>query len=112
MLNNICLEGYVASEVDFNTVSTNKLVVNFRLSVPRIGKAKEKQLFDVFTCVAWNQVAKRIIDHVEKGQLISIVCHGESGDFCDRETGKTVYTTKFVVDQVNFLPNKEKELKL
>lgn len=107
MINSIILEGYIPDEIEIDKVSGNKLVVNFRLSVPRKGKAKEKQPFDVFQCVAWNNDARRMAEYVSKGSLISIEGHGESGSYIDRSTGKTIYTNKVVVDKIHFLNKRE-----
>lgn len=107
MINNIILEGYVTDEIVADKVSGDKLVVNFRISVPRKGKAKEKQAFDVFQCVAWNNDARRMVEYVSKGSLISIEGHGESGSYVDRSTGKTIYTNKVVVDKIHFLSKRK-----
>lgn len=103
MINYIALEGYITEEIEANKVTGDKLVVNFKISVPRMGKAKEKQSFDIFQCVAWNAEAKRIIENVSKKDLVSIEGHGESGSYTDRTSGKTVYTNKVVVDKIHYL---------
>lgn len=107
MINNIILEGYVTDEIVADKVSGDKLVVNFRISVPRMGKSKDKQAFDTFQCVAWNSEARKIIEYVSKKDLISIEGHGESGSYTDRSSGKTVYTNKVVVDKIHFLSKRK-----
>lgn len=103
MINNFIIEGYVQSELTFESVPEQKIVCNFSLAVPRYGKAKEQKKYDYFKCVAWNRTAKNMIETVKKGYLISLIGKIETGDYIDRSTGETKYTFKVIVSDFNVL---------
>lgn len=100
------LVGRMANEVELDQVDGNRTVINFQVADNRFGKAADKQKADFFNCVAWNNVAKRFIKIVEKGDLVCIIGKVETGNYLNKENGKIQYTYKIIVDDFQLLSKK------
>ena len=56
---------------------------------------------DFITCIAYDQTADRISKYLSKGRKCAVETHVRTGHY--EKDGRTIYTTEFVVDSVEFL---------
>ena len=87
---------------------SNNSVTRFTLAVERDFTAanEEKPKTDFINCIAWNSTGEFIAKHFQKGSLIAVEGRIETGNYTDRETGKTVYTTEVNVSRAYFTGEK------
>lgn len=79
-------------------------VVNFSIAVNRRFKKEGQPEADFLRMVAFGKTAEFIEKYFTKGKLIAIVSHVQTGSY-DKD-GRTIYTTDFVVDSVDFAGSK------
>lgn len=103
--NMIC--GRLTKDPDFKILGSGKKVCNFTLAVN-----KEAGNANFIPCVAWEEKAQRIYDHVKKGALV--LCEGEikSSSFKDSED-RPQYKLQYELTKygiLHFLDNKKPDL--
>ena len=93
--------GNLTDEPKANEYGEHKKVT-FTLALNRM---KEGADFVRFT--AWDKKAEVIEKHCHKGMKIRVNSHVQSGSY--EKDGKKVYTTDFVVDEIEFLEKKKEQ---
>lgn len=103
-MNNCVLIGRLTKDVLVQYKDSGTAFAQFNIAIDR-GKDKngESRGADFPSCVAFGKTAELISKYCAKGLQIAIVAHVHTGNYQDKETGKTVYTTSFVVDRVKFI---------
>lgn len=106
-MNNVALIGRICNDLNLEEYGKGKntgCVLRFTLAVPRVTNKEEKNT-DFITCVAFNKTAELIDEYYEKGDLLGIEGKIRTGNYEDKETGKTIYTTDVIVSQLSFIPS-------
>lgn len=105
-MNNVSLIGRICNELELEKYGKGKdkgSVLRFTLAVPRVTNKKEENT-DFITCVSFNKTAELIEEYYEKGDMLAIEGKIRTGNYEDKETGKTIYTTDVIVSQLSFIP--------
>lgn len=100
MINRVCLTGRITKDVELRKTTTGKSVVSYTLAVQRNQKEA-----DYINCVAWNQTAELMSQHLHKGSLIGVDGRLQTRSY-DDQTGKKVYITEVMTDSISFLEKK------
>lgn len=106
-MNNVALIGRICNDLNLEEYGKGKnkgTVSRFTLAVPRVTNKKEENT-DFITCVAFNKTADLINEYYLKGDMIGIEGKIRTGNYEDKETEKTIYTTDVIVSQLSFIPS-------
>lgn len=108
-MNNVNIIGRIASDVlKFNIKEFNKDVVKFAIAVDnRTRKTDGRKDTFFFECEAWDVVAQRIYENVDKGSKVGITGHLEQAKFTKKD-GSKGSLVKIVVSGIEFLSDKPK----
>lgn len=101
-MNKVILKGRLTATPELKTTATDIYVTDFSVAVNR---RFNKEQTDFINCQAWRQTAEFITKYFTKGQEILVVgeLHIEKWD----KDGETRYSTRVVVDEVDFCGSKE-----
>ena len=101
-MNKVILKGRLTATPELKTTATDIYVTDFSVAVNR---RFNKEQTDFINCQAWRQTAEFITKYFTKGQEILIIgeLHIEKWD----KDGETRYSTRVVVDEVDFCGSKE-----
>jgi single-strand DNA-binding protein len=100
-MNKVILKGRLTSKPELKTTSNDVYVCEFSIAVNR---RFNKEQADFINCQAWRQTGEFVHKYFDKGQEISVV--GELHiDKYDKD-GETRYSTRVVVDEVEFCGSK------
>lgn len=91
-------------EIRYGT-TTGTAVANYRIAVDRRFKREGEPEADFFDCVAFGKRAEFAEKYLTKGTKIVVIGSLQNDSYTNRE-GKTVYTTKIIVDNVEFAESK------
>ena len=101
-MNKVILKGRLTATQELQKTATDIYVTDFSVAVNR---RFNKEQTDFINCQAWRQTAEFITKYFTKGQEILVI--GELHiDKWDKD-GETRYTTRIVVDEVDFCGSKE-----
>ena len=100
-MNKVILKGRLTATPELKTTATDIYVTDFSVAVNR---RFNKEQTDFINCQAWRQTAEFITKYFTKGQEILVVgeLHIEKWD----KDGETRYSTRVVVDEVDFCGSK------
>lgn len=100
-MNKVILKGRLTATPKLKTTASNIYVTDFSIAVNR---RFNKEQTDFINCQAWRQTAEFINKYFDKGQEILVTgeLHIEKWD----KDGETRYTTRVVVDEVEFCGSK------
>lgn len=100
-MNKVILKGRLTGKPELKTTSNDVYVCEFSIAVNR---RFNKEQVDFINCQAWRQTGEFVNKYFDKGQEIAIV--GELHiDKYDKD-GETRYSTRVVVDEVEFCGSK------
>ena len=101
-MNKVIIKGRLTATPELKKTATDIYVTDFSVAVNR---RFNKEQTDFINCQAWRQTAEFITKYFTKGQEILVVgeLHIEKWD----KDGETRYSTRVVVDEVDFCGNKE-----
>ena len=99
--------GRLTKDPDVRYTADNKAVARFTLAVDRrvARNADGHQTADFIPVVAWEKRAEFTEKYLHQGSKIAVVCRVQTGSYTDRE-GRKVYTTDFVVEEMEFAESK------
>lgn len=100
-MNKVILKGRLTATPELKRTTSDVYVTDFSIAVNR---RFNKEQTDFINCQAWRQTAEFITKYFTKGQEILIIgeMHIEKWD----KDGETRYTTRVVVDEVEFCGSK------
>jgi len=102
-MNKVILIGRLARDLKLYKTQGEKPFTFFTIAVNNVSNQA-----DFISCVAWNKVAEKMCEYVGKGSLISL-----SGRLSVRkstdQSGKELYITEVVAENVTFLDYRKKE---
>ena len=110
-MNRVVLVGRLVRDPDLRNTQSNQTVTSFTLAVDKsLSKQKKQELesqnrptADFIRIVVWGPQAVNCERYLRKGSQCAVEGRIQTGSYQDRETGKTVYTTDIVADNVEFL---------
>lgn len=106
-MNNCVFVGNVSREPELKFIPSSGLaVVKFGLAVN--DGWGEKKITSFLNMVAFAKTAEAIANYVTKGSKVTVRCHVKTGSY-DNSEGKKVYTTDFIVDEIEFPSKKESQ---
>ena len=99
--------GRLTKDPDVRYTADNKAVARFTLAVDRrvARNADGHQTADFIPVVAWEKRAEFAEKYLHRGSKIAVTGRIQTGNFTDRE-GRKVYTTDFVVEEMEFAESK------
>ena len=100
-MNKVIIKGRLTATPELKTTATDVYVTDFSVAVNR---RFNKEQTDFINCQAWRQTAEFITKYFTKGQEILIIgeLHIEKWD----KDGETRYSTRVLVDEVDFCGSK------
>lgn len=107
MINRVVLTGRLTKELGIERTQTNRKYTRFTLAVQRRTQKDGQQEADFVNCIAWNNTAEIMYEHLSKGALIGIEGRLSTGSY--EKNGEKVYTTDVVVENFHFLESKNKQ---
>lgn len=97
--------GRVSREVEVR-IAGETSVAKFGLAVPKRFKKDGEPDADFINCVAFGKTAEILEKYVSKGSQIGITARVQTGSYTNKD-GVKVYTTDFVVEELDLLGKKE-----
>ena len=113
-MNSVCLMGRLTKDPEIRTAPSGLMFANFNVAVDRRLSAEKRQeaqnnpniqTADFPRVTAIGKTAEFIQKYFRKGDRIAVVGHIETGSYQD-QSGKTVYTTDVLADNVEFCESK------
>ena len=106
MLNRIILMGRLTADPELRQTAGGTSVATFCLAVERNyqGQNGQRQA-DFINCVAWRQSADFMAQYCHKGALVGVEGRIQTRNY-DDATGRRVYVTEVVCDNVQILESK------
>jgi len=106
--NKAILVGRLTRDVETQFANNGTALLKNNIAVQRQFKPKnaDKYETDFINIVAFGKTAEFIGNYFEKGKLILIEGHIQTGKY-ENKDGNTVYTTDVVVDKANFIETKK-----
>lgn len=105
---NVCIfQGHISREPELRFVpSTGMAVTKFGLAVN--DGWGEKKTVNFLNMVAFGKTAEAIANYVTKGSKVTVRARVKTGSYENKE-GRKVYTTDFIVDEIEFPSKKESQ---
>lgn len=104
MINRVVLVGRLTKDPVLRKTPSGASVVSFTVACNRRVQTQE-QSADYINCVAWNKVAELMAQYLHKGSLIGLEGRIQTRRY-DDQTGRRVYVTEVLADNVQFLEPK------
>lgn len=105
-MNKVELIGRLTMDPELRYTQSNKSVSSFTVAVNK--RVNGENSADFINCVAWNTTAEFISKYFKKGQAIALVGRLQNRSYEDKE-GQKRYTTEVVVEETEFVGNKQEE---
>lgn len=110
-MNKVLLIGRLTRDPELRYTQANQAVCTFTLAVDkRLSREKREEAeaanrptADFPRITVWGKQAENASRYLFKGSQCAVEGRIQTGSYQDRETGKTVYTTDVVADNVEFL---------
>lgn len=108
-MNTVILIGRTTRDIDLRRTGNGTAVASFTLAVNRDFKTNDGQEADFIQCVAWKKTAELLEQYVHKGDKIALNGSIRTRNYEDSH-GRTVYVTEVLVNHVEFLETKNREM--
>lgn len=110
-MNKVILIGRLVRDPELRYTQANQAVCNFTLAVDKkLSREKREEAeaagrptADFPRIIVWGKAGENASRYLFKGSQCAIEGRIQTGSYQDSETGKTVYTTDIVADNVEFL---------
>lgn len=96
-------------EIRYSQAETSMVIAKFSGAVDRRIKKQGEQDTDFLNFVAFGKTAEFIDKYCKKGTKLIVESHVQTGNYTNKE-GVKIYTTDFVIDQVEFAESKKSDL--
>ncbi len=103
MVNRVVLVGRLTRDPLVKKTQTGKSVVSYTVAVNR--RLSQQEQADFINCVSWERTADFLGQYAKKGALVSVEGRITSRSY-DDATGKRVYVTEVVTDNVQLLESR------
>ena len=95
--------GRLGKDIEVMQTQSGIAVTSFSIACERMKKQGQQQAdTDWIDCQAWRHTAEFLVKYANKGDKLAIEGHLQKVSYQDKD-GKTVYSTKVVVDNVEIL---------
>lgn len=108
-MNTVVLIGRTTRDIELRRTGNGTAVASFTLAVNRDFKTNDGQEADFIQCVAWKKTAELLDQYVHKGDRIAVNGSIRTRNYEDSH-GKTVYVTEVLVNHVEFIETKNREM--
>lgn len=108
-MNTVVLIGRTTRDIELRRTGNGTAVASFTLAVNRDFKTQDGQEADFIQCVAWKKTAELLEQYVHKGDRIAVNGSIRTRNYEDSH-GRTVYVTEVLVNHVEFLETKNREM--
>ena len=116
-MNKVLLIGYLTRDPELRYTQANQAVCTFTLAVDKkLSREKREEAeaagrptADFPRIIVWGKMGENASRYLFKGSHCAIEGRIQTGYYQDSETGKTVYTTDIVADNVEFLSKSTQE---
>ena len=108
-MNAVVLVGRTTRDIELRRTGNGTAVASFTLAVNRDFKTNDGQEADFIQCVAWKKTAELLEQYVHKGDRIALNGSIRTRNYEDSH-GRTVYVTEVLVNHVEFLETKNREM--
>lgn len=98
--------GRITKDPVMRKTQSGMSVVSFNLACNRRVKKGEHPEADYISCVAWNATADFMDKYVKKGALLGVLGRIQTRNY-DDASGKKVYVTEVIAENVQFLESKK-----
>lgn len=105
MINRVILTGRLTDNPQIRHTQTSK-VASFTIAVNRRFTQPNQPQADFIRCVAFGKLADLLERYVTKGLMVGVEGRIQTGSYDDPTTGRKIYTTDVVCDNVQFLESK------
>lgn len=110
-MNKVILIGHLVRDPELRYTQANQAVCTFTLAVDKkLSREKREEAeaagrptADFPRIIVWGKMGENASRYLFKGSQCAIEGRIQTGSYQDGETGKTVYTTDIVADNVEFL---------
>jgi single-strand binding protein len=112
LMNHVVLSGRLAADIRDHYTKTGKHVIHFSLAVQKGFQRNEEGRYPVnyFQIEIWNKLADACANYLTRGDRINVKGRLDSDSYPD-EHGNTVYRTKVVATEIEFLTPKRRDVK-
>lgn len=116
-MNKVLLVGRLVRDPELRYTQSNQAVCTFTLAVDKKlsrdkreeAEAAGRPTADFPRIIVWGKVGENASRYLFKGSQCAIEGRIQTGSYQDRESGKTVYTTDIIADNVEFLTRANEE---
>lgn len=110
-MNKVILIGRLVRDPELRYTQSNQAVCNFTLAIDKkLSREKREEAeaagrptADFPRIIVWGKMGENASRYLFKGSQCAIEGRIETGSYEDKETGKTVYTTDIIAENVEFL---------
>jgi len=85
-MNNVCLFGRIANDLELKTTTSGKSICNFNIAINKFNNDGT----NFIPCRVWNKIAENLVRYKKKGDQIVIVGSVETNDY-EKEGQKRKY---------------------
>lgn len=107
MINKVVLVGRLTKDPELRKTQSGTSVLSFTCAVNRRFKQEGQPDADFINCVAWSKTADFMGQYATKGALVGVEGRIQTRNY-DDATGKKVYVTEVVAENVQLLESKNK----
>ena len=102
------LSGRLTKDPEIRYGQNQMAVCKFNIAVDRPTKRGEEKKADFLQITVFGKQAENCEKYLAKGSMVVVIAHVQTGSYTDKD-GKTVYTTDFIADKVEFMDWREKK---
>ena len=110
-MNSVNLIGRLVRDPDLRYTQSQQAVCSFTLAVDKKLSREKRQeaeaagrpTADFPRIMIWGKQAESVSRYLSKGSQCAVIGRIQTGSYQDKETGKTVYTTDILADNIEFL---------
>lgn len=106
--NSVVLIGRLTKDPEVRKTQSGLSTCNFTVACDRYSKTEENKA-DFVNCQAWRSSADYIAMYGHKGDLVSVEGSIQTDSYEDKDTGKTVYTTRVLANRISVLTYKKRD---
>lgn len=106
-MNKVILIGRNTKAIELKQTTSGVSVATFSIAVKRNFKNADGEYeSDFFNCIAYRNTAELVSKYVGRGDLIAVDGKLQTRNYTDK-SGRKVYVTEVIADNVEFLQNKK-----
>lgn len=110
-LNQVQIIGNVTRDPEMKALQSGTSVATFGVATNRVWKNKDtgekESKAEFHNCVAWSKLADIVGQYVKKGMPLYVKGYLQTQSWEDKETGKKMYRTEIVCDDIIMLGSKD-----